>query len=226
MTALVVAAHPDDEVLGCGGTITRLAKAGEDVRVLILGEGATSRYPTRGAAGDAETKALGAMAEEASRLMGAREVAFGGLADNRFDSVDLLDIVKIVESYLERWSPAVVFSHHAGDLNNDHTLTHRAVLTATRPTGHAQVGKLYAFEVPSATESSFGAFATPFRPTVFYDITDTFALKLEAMNVYETEVRAFPHPRSAEALAALATYRGVAVGVPKAEAFELVREVV
>lgn len=225
MSTLVVAAHPDDEVLGCGATIARLTQGGEDVRVLILGEGATSRYADRNDAAASETDALKAMANEAGRLLGVSEVAFGELADNRFDSVDLLEIVKLVESYLERWSPDAVYTHHSGDLNIDHTLTQRAVLTATRPASLARVERLYAFEILSATEASFGSLDGAFNPTVFNDVSESFNLKLDAMKAYASELREFPHPRSLEALTALATTRGAAVGVGKAEAFELLREV-
>lgn len=225
MSTLIIAAHPDDEVLGCGATIARLSKAGEDVRVLILGEGFTSRLTEHGDAGGTETDALKAMAREANRLLGVREVAFGELPDNRFDSVDLLEIVKLVESYLERWRPDTVFTHHKGDLNIDHVLTNQAVLTATRPAAPGRVKKLYAFEVLSSTEASFGSLRGFFNPGVFYDVTESFNLKLDAMKVYESELRKFPHPRSLEALTALATTRGAAVSVPKAEAFELLREV-
>ena len=225
MSTLVVAAHPDDVVLGCGATIARLTKGGENVRVLILGEGATSRLATRGDADDTETDALKAIVDKAGRLLGVSEVAFGGLADNRFDSLDLLEIVKLVESYLERWSPDTVYTHHSGDLNIDHTLTQRAVLTATRPAGPARVERLYAFEILSSTEASFGSLDGPFNPTVFCDVSQSFNLKLDAMKAYGPEVREFPHPRSLEALTALATTRGAAVGVSRAEAFELLREV-
>lgn len=225
MSTLVVAAHPDDEVLGCGATMARLTKSGEDVRVLILGEGATSRFADRDDAGGSGTDALKAMANEAGRLLGVNEVAFGELADNRFDSLDLLEIVKLVENYIERWSPDTVYTHHSGDLNIDHTITQRAVLTATRPAGPGRVQRLYAFEILSATEASFGSLDGAFNPTVFNDVSESFHLKLDAMNAYGPELREFPHPRSLEALTALAKTRGAAVGVNRAEAFELLREV-
>src|SRR5690242_714418 len=132
MSVLVVAAHPDDEVLGCGGTMARLASEGEDVHVLILGEGQTSRDGA-GASGSAVVEQLASQARQAGDVLGAASVRVLDFPDNRFDRVDLLDIVKVVERAIEALTPTVVFTHHRGDLNVDHALTARAVITATRP---------------------------------------------------------------------------------------------
>jgi LmbE family N-acetylglucosaminyl deacetylase len=220
---LVVAAHPDDEVLGCGGTIARLTHEGREVFVAILGEGATARSATRAAATRAEVTALQDGSRRAAKLLGVKELFLRDLPDNRFDTVPLLDVVKLVEELIERLQPRIVYTHHGGDLNIDHAITARAVLTATRPLPGAPVKELLMFEVPSSTEWAFQQHAPVFRPTVFADVAATLETKIEAMALYDSEARAFPHPRSADALRAMARRWGSVVGVDAAEAFELVR---
>ncbi len=223
MTILVIAAHPDDEVLGCGGTIARLARDGHAVHVAILGEGVTSRYPSREQADPARVAALGERSRRAAELLGARGVSLHGLPDNRFDTLPLLDLVKLVERQVAELKPEAVYTQHGGDLNLDHRLTFRATLTATRPVAGGSVRALYAFEVPSSTDWAFRTFEPPFRPNVFTDIGPTVDLKIEAMRIYDTETRPFPHPRSPEALRAAAARWGSVAGLEAAEAFELIR---
>jgi len=225
MNILVVAAHPDDEVLGCGATIARLAQEGHAVSILILGEGITSRYAHREDADVTSIAALHARARGVCAHLGARDVALAGLPDNRFDSVPLLEIVKIVEAHVGRVRPEVVFTQHGGDLNVDHECTYRAVLTATRPLSGCPVRQLYAFEVGSSTEWAFQQFRPVFHPNLFVDVTDTLDRKLTAMQMYEGEARSFPHPRSSEALRAQAVRWGAVAGLSAAEAFVLVREI-
>src|SRR5262249_1522936 len=124
-----------------------------------------------------------------------------------------------------RLTPETVYTHSVGDLNIDHVVVHRAVLTATRPIAGRPVRELYSFEVPSATEWAFGEFAGPFRANLFVDVTATLDVKIQALKAYESEMRAFPHPRSTEAIRAMAQRWGSAVGVSAAEAFNLVRMV-
>lgn len=224
MKVLVVAAHPDDEVLGCGGTITRLSQEGHNVYIAILGEGVTSRYQHQEEADQGQVKALHARSQQVAELLGAKDLFLYNLPDNRFDTVPLLDVIKIIEELIERLQPEVVYIHHGGDLNIDHVIMHRAVLTATRPMIDCSVKEVYAFEVPSSTEWAFQQFQ-PFRPNVFMDISTTLETKLKAMKLYESEGRAFPHPRSPEALRALAQWRGSTAGLKAAEAFELIRAV-
>jgi LmbE family N-acetylglucosaminyl deacetylase len=225
MTILVVAAHPDDEVLGCGGTIARLAKEGHDVYIAILGEGITSRYERREQADRGMVEALHARSREVADLLGAKDLFVYDLPDNRFDTVPLLDVVKVIEGLVKRFQPQVIYTHHGGDLNIDHVVVHRAVLTATRPIQGQSVLDVYAFEVPSSTEWSFQQFMPSFRPNVFVDITHTLDIKVQAMSLYDTEVRLFPHPRSPEAIRAIARQWGTVVGCEAAEPFELIRSV-
>lgn len=219
MTVLVLAAHPDDEVLGCGGTIAALAQAGHRVVVAILAEGITSR-PDHD---PAEVLRLRETARNVGELLGAEHVELHGLPDNRLDMVPMLTLAQMVEDIVDRVQPDVVYTQHGGDLNVDHAALFRATLTATRPVQGCPVRAVYAYEVASSTEWAFGQFGG-FHPNAFVDITATLDAKLAAMALYETEGRAFPHPRSPEALTAQARRWGAAVGVGAAEAFAVVRE--
>ena len=222
---LVVAAHPDDEVLGCWGTIASLVQEGREVHIAILGEGATSRYQERDQADQSKVERLVSDSQKVSDLIGAKQVYNFGLPDNRFDTLPMLDVVKIVEKLVSEIEPSVIYTHHPGDLNIDHGVVFRATLTATRPLSGCPVRDLYAFEIPSSTEWSFGMYKPEFRPNVFVVITDTVNVKIKAMQTYESESRSFPHPRSPEALRAIASNWGSIVGIEYAEAFELIRSI-
>jgi len=223
MKVLVVAAHPDDEILGCGGTMARLAREGHEVHIAIMAEGMTSRYAQRQAADSAKLSHLHRQAEAASRKVGAKGVTLFKLPDNRLDTVPLIEVVKLVEELVQRLLPEAIYTHHPGDLNVDHGVVHRAVLTATRPMIGQPVRDIYAFEIASSTEWAFQGIAPAMRPNVFVDIAASLDAKLEAMACYDTETRPFPHPRSPEALRAIAARWGSVVGCAAAEAFELVR---
>ncbi len=222
MKILIVAAHPDDEVLGAGGTIARHIRNGDQVTIAILGEGITSRYLNRDEANPKLVVDLKTKSRHSSEIMGCKDLKFFDLPDNRFDSINLLDIVKVVEGLVEQTQPGIVYTHHYGDLNIDHMITSRAVLTACRPLPKAVVRRVLAFEVPSAT--GWGMPEQAFIPNVFIDITETIQTKLAAVKAYSSEVRPFPHPRSPEALMARAQMRGSEAGVLVAEAFVLLRE--
>jgi len=218
MKTLVIAAHPDDEVLGAGASIARWLDEGRKVNLAILGEGATSREATNRRA----VAVLERTAIEAARRLGAAPPRFLGLPDNRFDSLPLLEIVQRVESLIEEFQPELVLTHHGGDLNVDHALTFRAVLTALRPMQGGRVRELRTFEIASSTEWAFGRFEPAFRPNCFVEVSATLQRKLDAMECYESEARAFPHPRSSQALEALARTRGAQSGFMAAEAFETI----
>ena len=214
MNVLVIAAHPDDEVLGCGGTIARLAAEGAAVSILILANGLTSRANFDSVKDVDRLRVHHERARAAGALLGAREVNVAGLPDQKMDTVPLLDITQTIERELARVRPALVFTQHGGDLNLDHAITFRATLTATRPMAGGVVRELYSYEVPSSSEWAFGQFEPRFQPSVFFDISAHLDAKIAAMQVYESETRAFPHPRSPEALRALALQRGAAAGLP------------
>lgn len=220
---LVVAAHPDDEVLGAGATLARHAAAGEPVTVLILGEGITSRYADRESAPAAEVKALQERARRAGAALGVRDVRFESLPDNRFDAVDLLDVVKLVERAVADVRPSTIYTHHPGDLNVDHQIAFRAVLTATRPAPGTPVAEVLAFEIPSSTDWAFGRTGPAFAPSLFVDVSATLAAKLTALGHYGDEMRPAPHARSLEAVRAAAVRWGATAGRAAAEAFEVIR---
>jgi LmbE family N-acetylglucosaminyl deacetylase len=224
MRILVIAAHPDDEVLGCGGTMARLSEA-NDVRVVILGEGATSRCVRKEETPTRELERLRDNARAASQVLGVRSVDFQGLPDNRFDELPLLEIIKGVERWVAASRPDVIYTHHPGDLNRDHGLTYRAVLTATRPGTEHSVRDLFSFEIPSSTEWAYQTLGAVFRPTVFVDIGQTLDRKLAAMACYESEVRDAPHPRSLKMLEVAAARWGSVAGIQLAEPFELIRSI-
>lgn len=221
---LVVAAHPDDELLGEGGTVRRLVNAGATVRAIILAEGLTSRAMTREESDLSELAELQADARAAASVVGFESIDFCGFPDNRMDEVDLLDIIKKVSQFVDLYRPDTIFTHHHGDLNIDHRRTCEAVLTACRPVGEYSVKRIYGFETPSSTEWNYTC-AEPFRPNVYFDVSETIESKIEGMSKYRSEGAKAPHPRSPEALKALAAYRGSNVGCAYAEAFVLLREV-
>ena len=223
MKVIIIAAHPDDEVLGCGGTIAHLAREGHEVYIAILGEGITSRYERRQEAEKGLIEELHSRSREVGQLLSVKDVFLFSLPDNRFDTIPLLDIIKMVEKLIGDLQPNAIYTHHGGDLNIDHQIVHRAVLTATRPLKDCPVKEIYAFEVQSSTEWAFQQFEPVFRPNVFVDITETLEIKVQAMQLYESEARPFPHPRSPEALRATARRWGSMVGLEAAEAFQLIR---
>lgn len=223
MNVLVVAAHPDDEVLGCGGTIAAHARRGDEVCVLLLAEGVTSRHARTSAAARRELARLHAGAGKANRLLGVRKLILQKFPDNRMDSVPLLEVVRAIEAVMRAFPPDVVYTHHARDLNVDHRIAHQAVNTACRPLpGHTARTLLY-FEVQSSTDWQPAAAAALFAPDWYRDISDTLRLKLMALRAYAGEMRPWPHARSLESAEALARVRGATVGVKAAEAFVLGR---
>lgn len=226
-TVAVIVAHPDDEVLGCGGTIARMVSEGRAVHILFMADGETSRISGSGQMPDpGRLAARNAAAEAACKILGCASIKTLALPDNQLDGVGLLDVVKHIEAFVQRHQPSTVLTHHAGDLNIDHSLTHDAVITACRPQPGHPVKELLFFEVPSSTEWRPPGSAEPFNPDWFVDISMTLATKLEALEAYEAEIRAFPHPRSLKAVEALARWRGATVGVEAAEAFALGRKLI
>lgn len=218
---LIIAAHPDDEVLGCFGTISKYINQGYQAYTLILGEGKTSRDDMRDINSKKdEIEELNSEIIKANKIIGIQEVFIEQLPDNRFDSVDLLDIVKIINKIKEKIKPDIIFTHFENDLNIDHSLTYKAVLTATRPMEDECVKEIYAFEILSSTEWNY---PISFSPDFFVDISETINLKLEAMAQYESELREFPHPRSLEGIKLNAKYHGMRIGKNYVEAFKTIR---
>lgn len=225
---LVIAAHPDDEVLGCGGTIASQVLKGDIVKVVIAAEGLTSRQDSRDAEVlKKELNKLHTVAFEANAQLGVTDVQMLAFPDNRMDGLELLDVVKQIEKVVTDFNPNVIYTHFPNDLNVDHRILSEAVLTATRPMPGSSVSEIYFFEVASSTEWNFsGQSARAFVPNVFVDIADTLAKKMAALKIYESEMRPFPHARSLENLENMAKVRGATVGLKSAEAFVLARSII
>lgn len=219
-SVLILAAHPDDEVLGCGGTIAKLADGGARVHVAYLADGIFSRDKGR----PGQLTARRAAARKASQILGVASVFFGDFPDNRMDTVALLDITKAVEALIAEHSPEMVLTHHAGDVNIDHRRLHDAVVTACRPQKRLSVNTLLCFEVPSSTEWQLPGSGPVFAPNWFVDISSTLDRKLLALDAYASELRDWPHPRSRQGVEHLVRWRGATVGVDAAESFVLGRQ--
>ncbi len=218
---LVISAHPDDEILGCGGTVSRLVREGNEAYVLILGEGITSRDEKREPDKRVkEIEELKGQIHSANKIIGTKEVFIHDFPDNRFDTVPLLDIVKVIEKLKKETRPDIIFTHYRNDLNIDHQIVYKAVVTSTRPLSDETVKEIYSYEVLSSTEWNY---PLSFSPNVFFDISDTLEVKINAMNEYRSEIRESPHTRSAEAMRITSKKWGMQTGLESAEAFELVR---
>lgn len=217
-TILVVAAHSDDEALGCGGAIARHVAEGDSVHVVFLADGVRARK-----AADTEQELLrNSAAQNAASILGIESTRFLRFPDNRLDSLPLIDVVQQLEACIEELQPTVIYTHHGGDLNVDHRVAHEAVMTACRPIPQCTVREIYAFEVVSSTEWASSSHA-PFVPNVYVDISVYLSTKLKALDAYQLEMRESPHSRSKDHIVSLAKHRGSCVGVLAAEAFVLTR---
>jgi LmbE family N-acetylglucosaminyl deacetylase len=218
-TVLVVAAHSDDEALGCSGTMAKHIANGDVVHVLFLTDGVGSRQVSD--IGADQRKAAAQLAGEILEIASMRNLDF---PDNKMDSIPLLDVAKEIETIVTEISPDVIYTHHIGDLNVDHQVTHKAVMTACRPQPGFCVKEIYAFEVLSSTEWQTPGLL-PFCPNVFVDITEYIGIKIKVLEVYKDEMREPPHSRSIENSLQLSKLRGNSVGLSYAESFCSLREV-
>lgn len=223
---LVVAAHPDDEILGCGATIIKHIAQGDIVHTLIMAEGLTSRDLIR----DSEMRAgelseLHSTAKRVSKFLGVSKLVIHSFPDNRMDGVNLLDVVKKIESEVDEYKPDIVYTHHAGDVNIDHKVTHDAVITACRSLPGNSVRDILFFETVSSTEWQIMTADKIFKPNVYVDVTEFMGKKRQALELYASEMRDYPHPRSYKGIELLAQYRGLTVGVHYAEAYMLGRSI-
>ena len=216
-TVVVVAAHPDDEILGAGATCAKHVDAGDTVHALILSEGASSRYE------DGMADTLREAARRSGEIIGFSSVTFLDLPDQRLDTLALVDITQQVEPVLEQLRPQVVYTHAPVDVNTDHGIVARAAWTACRPYAAPWVERFLAFETPSSTEWAWPLPDAGFAPQWFVDVTETIERKLAAMACYESELRDHPHPRSLTALRDRAATWGSRCGVAYAEPFVAMR---
>ncbi len=219
---LVIAAHADDEILGCGGTMARHAQTGAEVAALFMTNGVGSRDSV----GQEEIDRRNHAMRSALSLVGVTKCVAFDFPDNGLDRVSLLEVVKSIEGFVSDWGmPDIVYTHHPGDLNVDHQLSHRAALTCFRPQPNTQgnVCEILSFEVLSSTGWYGISAAEAFRPNYFVDVTDTLDSKLRALRAYNEEMRQWPHARSLKSAEHLARTRGSMMGLEAAEAFVVER---
>jgi N-acetylglucosamine malate deacetylase 1 len=215
---LVVAAHPDDEVLGAGGAIINHVRDGDEVAILTMSDGETAR------SSGADVRKRQLQCQQVAKFLGCQRLILNHLPDQRFDTVPFLDITQKIEKIIyDDVRPDIVYTHCPYDLNMDHRIIYQAVLTACRPGPSLCVKKLLSFETLSSTEWQMKDQANAFSPTYYTDITEHIYGKIEAMNLYRDEIRKYPHPRSAEGILTLAKYRGMQVGFKYSEAFQAIR---
>ena len=215
---LVIAAHSDDEVLGCGGTIAKLVREGHRIVVLFMTDGVSSR-------GDHNRKKIAKIrkieSERSAEILGISEIIRCDFPDNSMDAVPLLQVVQTIEKAISDFKPSTVFTHYLHDLNVDHSIVARATITATRPLAETLVKRVFGYEVNSSTEWAFGA--SQFSPNFFVNVSSSLEKKIDAMKAYKSELRTRPHPRSIGGITALASQRGSTSGFEYAEAFEVYR---
>jgi LmbE family N-acetylglucosaminyl deacetylase len=214
-SVLVIAAHPDDELLGCGGTVALHACAGDRVTCVIVCEGESLRYGADGVGQRSHTRC-------AARRLGVHDVRLFGFPDQRLDTICQLDVIQRIEEVVREVRPRTVYCQHGGDVNRDHQIVFQAALVATRPT-EGSVEAVYAFDTASSTEWGY---PRTFVPDTWIDIGVTLETKVEAMACYRSEVRPYPHPRSLQALRDRAHAWGVQACLEAAEVFMTVRRVV
>lgn len=223
---LIIAAHPDDETLGCGGLVAK-RRSTTSVRVIFLAEGTTCRYEADRIDSAAAREDIAARTDSARRaldLLGVTDVAFYDYPCGRLDQLPIIELNKVIEKELAQYGPDTVLTHAEHDVNNDHRIVYRSVSMATRPVGTQPVPAVLCFETPSSTEWNF---SSPFEPNHFEVLSaEDVALKWKALECYESETSAYPHPRSREGIETLARYRGIQAGVSFAEAFRIVRTIV
>ena len=210
---LVVAAHPDDETLGCGGTIQKFRKLGHQVYVMIFTDGESSRKKN--------IKIRGSQLTKVSKVLDFKLFKQHRFPDNELDKVSNLELTKKIEIAIAKINPQIVLTHSSKDLNIDHNIINNATVTACRPFPKSNIKELLFFEIPSSTEWNFNSKNTKFNPNKFFDIEKFIDKKLEVLKIYESEMKQYPHPRSLEGVEVLSKYRGQSVGVKYAEAFEV-----
>lgn len=217
MDVLVVAAHPDDELLGVGGTVIKHVDAGDSVHVVIMSEGSSSRY------GDHMKSELRCAARRASEVMGSASLTFGDLPDQRLDTLPIIEVTQQIQRLVQEIRPSVVYTHGATDANRDHTVVSEATWTAVRPYSAPWVKRVVFFETPSSTEWGMPLTGKALVPNFFSDISQQLTRKLQAMAEYESETRPYPHPRSLRALEERARHYGSLCGLEAAEPLVLAR---
>lgn len=221
---LVIAAHPDDEVLGMGGTIAKMTAEGAEVHLLIVTDGSTSQYKDN-------PKLLEIIEEKktetlnSSGILGIASINYGNLPDMKLDAIPHIQINQVIEHYVSMLQPDTVFTHFWGDVNSDHQNVYKSTLVAVRPVMGQVVRQLLCYKVPSSTEWTPNKPDTMFTPNIFVDIEQFAEQKYQAFAQYSTELREYPHPRSLKYLRETDISNGLQVGLRCAEQFMLLRKI-
>lgn len=213
-------AHPDDEIIGCGGTLLKHREQGDNITLVYLTDGVSSRQTGQVDKIEHRNK----MAMQIGNELNAEQVFFNFI-DNQMDQEPLLNITKAIESITDKASADIVYTHHFADLNVDHRITHQAIMTVFRPVPNKKTPIIYTFEVNSSTEWNTPINGLCFTPTSFVDISKFIKQKNELLKIYQEEMHPYPHSRSIEAITNLNKVRGSSVGIYSAEAFMLIREI-
>jgi len=216
MSILVIAPHPDDEVLGCGGTISKYAKDGNEINLCIC----TKAYAPDWSEEFLENRPK--EIEKATKILGIKKTFFLDFPTVKLDTIPQKELNESIAKVIDKVKPDIVYTPHEGDLNKDHRIVFDASLVALRPLTH-NAKRILSYEIPSETE--WGRMIEPFIPNVYVDISETFDVKVKAMEAYKSEIKNYPHPRSIKVIEALARIRGSEVGLKSAEAFSLIREI-
>lgn len=234
MKILVIAAHPDDDIMGMGGMMLKHSEKGDQIRVIYMATGITARRSSgykNASTYDINKKEANKMkkeikiiqhdAQRACNILKVNDIEFYNFPDNEMDSIPLLKIVKVIENEINKFKPDRIYTNHYGDLNVDHRIIFNATLTACRPISNS-LKDIICFEVPSSTEWNY---PLSFKPNYFVNIDNQLARKIKSMQEYKNEIRKFPHPRSAENLTNIAKRWGSVSGQYSAEAFEIIRSI-
>jgi LmbE family N-acetylglucosaminyl deacetylase len=216
---LVIAPHPDDEVLGCGGTIAKHTQQGAEVYLCIVTKGYTPDWS------EEFLKKRPKEIKKAGALLGIKKTYFVDFPTVKLDTIPQKQLNDSIAQVVDEVKPEVVYIPHRGDINKDHRLVFEAAMVAVRPKPGSTVTRVLSYETLSETEWGVLSGDNAFIPNVYIDISETLEIKLKAMSAYQSELKEYPHPRSLEAISALAKTRGASIGVKAAEAFILVREI-
>lgn len=222
MKVVVFVAHPDDEIIGVGGTILKHIHLGDEVYIVIISEGKSSRADVYEGFDSKVIDDYISETNKALNILGVSDYKILRLPNNRLDRVDLLDIIKIIQKEIDKYKPDIIYTHYFGDLNIDHCIISRAVITAARALPGTTVKEILLFETLSSTEQAM-ALGKGFCPNLFVDISNYLEKKLLAMACYKSELREEPHPRSLSSIIKNSELWGSKVGLKAAEAFVVAR---
>lgn len=221
-TVMVIAAHPDDEVLGLGGTIAKLADRGANIHLLILTDGSTSQYRNDPDLAEILHEKKNET-EACAKILGIQTIIYGGFPDMKLDTIPHIILNQCIEQALNQYHPEIVFTHFWGDVNLDHQLAFHSTMVAVRPTKEQTVRELFCYRIPSSTEWSAPNETKAFSPNYFVDVSGYEKQKKKAIACYEKELREYPHPRSLQAVSEADTAAGLKVGLLQAEEFMIIR---